>query len=200
MKRSQAFPSRFLAQSDVATPIVATIANVTQEDLTGDRGLETKAVMTFTDPRLKALVVNNINWTTCEAAFGEDSDAWHGQQIEIYADPSIMFGRDRVGGIRVRIPSAPRPAARPQFFPPRTAAPKPAAPTARQFTIDDKHKFIVEGYKTAKTEQKVYELAEAAGRQDFAPHHTEEQSDAYHEALQRLGIEVNVPADNDIPF
>lgn len=35
------------------------------------------------------------------AAWGDDATAWVGRRAELFGDPSIMFGRDRVGGIRV---------------------------------------------------------------------------------------------------
>jgi hypothetical protein len=33
--------------------------------------------------------------------FGEDDDAWIGKRITIYGDPSIQFGGEQVGGIRI---------------------------------------------------------------------------------------------------
>lgn len=35
------------------------------------------------------------------AAWGDDATAWVGRRAELYGDPTITFGRDRVGGIRV---------------------------------------------------------------------------------------------------
>jgi hypothetical protein len=35
------------------------------------------------------------------AAWGDDATKWVGRRAELYGDPSITFGRDRVGGIRV---------------------------------------------------------------------------------------------------
>ena len=35
------------------------------------------------------------------AAWGDDATEWVGRRAELYGDPTIMFGRDRVGGIRV---------------------------------------------------------------------------------------------------
>lgn len=35
------------------------------------------------------------------AAWGDDATQWVGRRAELYGDPSITFGRDRVGGIRV---------------------------------------------------------------------------------------------------
>jgi hypothetical protein len=35
------------------------------------------------------------------AAWGDDATEWVGRRAMLYGDPTIMFGRDRVGGIRV---------------------------------------------------------------------------------------------------
>lgn len=35
------------------------------------------------------------------AAWGDDATEWVGRRAELYGDPTISFGKDRVGGIRV---------------------------------------------------------------------------------------------------
>lgn len=126
MKRSDAFPAKYLSKDDVPSPITAVIADVAVEDVNGDHGKERKPVMTFADS-VKPLIVNNVNWETLENAYGEDSDDWRGKPVEIYVDPSVMFGGRRVGGVRVRIPAKPaphvaqRPAAPPQAVSPLAA-------------------------------------------------------------------------------
>lgn len=35
------------------------------------------------------------------AAWGDDATQWPGRRAELYGDPNIMFGREKVGGIRV---------------------------------------------------------------------------------------------------
>jgi hypothetical protein len=35
------------------------------------------------------------------AAWGDDAAAWVGRRAELYGDPEVTFGRDKVGGIRV---------------------------------------------------------------------------------------------------
>lgn len=105
MKRNEAFPSNYLAQGDVPSPIQATIGEVHPVTFKSDDGDEKKVAMAFTDQRLKPMVLNNVNWMTCEEAYGEDSDSWKGKRVEIYVDPNVMFGKKRVGGLRLRIPS-----------------------------------------------------------------------------------------------
>lgn len=34
--------------------------------------------------------------------WGKETQAWAGRKVELYCDPDVMFGNDRVGGIRIR--------------------------------------------------------------------------------------------------
>lgn len=215
MKRSDAFPPNYLGQDDVPTPILATIAGVHTETMI-DRdtgGMRDKPVMTFAEQTIKPLIINNINWTICEQAYGDDSDAWIGKTVELFVDPNIMFGKRRTGGLRLRVPTGrptsplPRngngttpPATRPQFFPPKPAAPNGAAPPKAEPTIDEKHKLVLDAFAAAKTEARVKELAKRAAQLSFAPHHVEEQSDAYHDALGRIAAKQPALVHDDIQF
>lgn len=102
MKKHDAFPSPFVSKEDVATPLRLTIASVAMEELTNGDEKETKPVMSFRENGSKKMVLNNTNWILLEESFGDESDNWIGQKIELYLDPSIMFGGKRVGGVRVR--------------------------------------------------------------------------------------------------
>ncbi|WP_051485542.1 hypothetical protein [Nocardioides sp. J54] len=35
------------------------------------------------------------------AAWGDDASTWIGRHVELYGDPDVTFGREKVGGIRV---------------------------------------------------------------------------------------------------
>lgn len=105
MKRGEAFPSRWLAQGDLSSPVIATIDAVRNETIPGDNEDADKPVLYFKNDQLKKMILNSANWTTLESAFGDESDNWSGKQIEVYVDPSIMFGKKRVGGVRIRVPS-----------------------------------------------------------------------------------------------
>jgi len=106
----KAFQSNFLSKDDC--PTTATINKVDFEMVGGeDTGKERKVVIHSTDfPMLpdnthKMFILNKSNWINIEDAYGPDTDTWIGQRIELYVDPSIMYGGKRVGGVRVRIPS-----------------------------------------------------------------------------------------------
>lgn len=36
------------------------------------------------------------------ACWGDDATVWHGRQVELFGDPSIRFGKEAVGGIRIK--------------------------------------------------------------------------------------------------
>jgi hypothetical protein len=103
MTRNQAFPSNYLSKEDVLTPLIVTIDHVTQEELDGDAGKKLKAILHFIG-EIKPWVIPNCSWMEIEVAYGPESDDWHGKQIELFCDPSVMFGNKRVGGIRCRMP------------------------------------------------------------------------------------------------
>lgn len=104
MKLNDLYPSNFLKKEDVATPVVATIKLVDQEEVNNEGGKELKPVMHFT-ALLKPMILNRGNGETIAALYGDDTDNWVGKPIEIYADPSVMFAGKRIGGVRVRAPS-----------------------------------------------------------------------------------------------
>lgn len=105
MKMNEMFPKNFLAKEDIVQPTTATIRSVTQEEVAGDGGKELKAVIHF-NGNLKQMILNRGNAQTLCDLYGDDSTAWHGRQIEIYVDPSVMFAGKRVGGLRLRPPGA----------------------------------------------------------------------------------------------
>jgi hypothetical protein len=103
MKRSEAFPSRFISKDDVATPLQVTIESVEHDTVKDDNGDKIVTVMSFVES--KPMIINNTNWMTIEDVWGDVSDNWIGKVIELYHDPSVMFGGKKVGGVRVRIPN-----------------------------------------------------------------------------------------------
>lgn len=39
---------------------------------------------------------------TLIACWGDNAEVWQGRQVELFGDPSIRFGKDAVGGIRIK--------------------------------------------------------------------------------------------------
>lgn len=106
MKISEMYPSKYLSKDDFAAgPQVMTIRTVVREEIKADNGKELKNVVYFTNSE-KPLILNRGNAEVLVMAYGDDSTAWHGRQIELYVDPNILFAGKRVGGLRLRMPSS----------------------------------------------------------------------------------------------
>ena len=98
------YPGRFLKGTQLAVPRVIRITSIDAQDLeTEDGGVEPKAVLRYTSATGPGEVVwCKTNAILTAAVLGtEDHTAWGGHLITIYHDPSVMFGRERVGGVRV---------------------------------------------------------------------------------------------------
>lgn len=55
----------------------------------------------------KRLLLNKSNSKIVVAAYGDDTDAWIGKELEVWYDPSVMMKGETVGGIRVGVPAPP---------------------------------------------------------------------------------------------
>lgn len=96
----------FLGQWDVADEdLVLTIKGVAQEDLVQPSSNKTKkkVCLTFNETD-KKMVLNATNRDTIakELKLGYDHTKWLGHRIQLYKDPKIRFGREEVGGLRIR--------------------------------------------------------------------------------------------------
>lgn len=104
MKKSEAFPSRFLSAADLGgKPITVTIRSTTRETLKNREGKESeKTVLHFAGAK-KGLALNLTNWDAVAQICGEDSDDWSGGKITLYPD-RVQMGGKMVDAIRVRPP------------------------------------------------------------------------------------------------
>ena len=105
----KAFQSNYISKDDC--PLTAAIDSVGFATISGDDDTKERKVVIHSSsfPQLadgnhKSFILNKSNWINIEDAYGPDTDTWIGQRIELYVDPSIMYGGKRVGGVRVRIP------------------------------------------------------------------------------------------------
>ena len=106
LRRADVFPSRYLGKDDLEHPVRVTIADVRMETIKGDHGDDDKPILLFNNGE-KPMILNSTNWDALEAGYGPDTDQWIGKPAELYIDPGVMYAGRRVGGVRVRIPSAP---------------------------------------------------------------------------------------------
>ena len=110
MKRSDAFPSKYIGKDDIGedpnAELILTIANVRFEAIKDNHGVEEdKPVMHFQERGSKPMILNSVNWQMIEKSYGPESDEWGGKRIALYVDPNIIFGGKVVGGVRVRPPA-----------------------------------------------------------------------------------------------
>lgn len=102
MKRSEIFPSKWLAQDDLGGhELTVRITGASLENVGTEDKPETKLALFFHGQE-KGYLCNPTNFDTIESIHGEDTDDWIGKNITLYVDPTIKFGVKRVGGIRIR--------------------------------------------------------------------------------------------------
>ncbi len=98
MKRGDIFPSKYLAASDVPDEgCVLTINHVEEEKM---RDGKPKPVIYF-DEAEKGMVCNVTNWKVLEQLYGDESDDWAGERIQLYVGETTFDG-DVVACIRVK--------------------------------------------------------------------------------------------------
>ena len=83
--------------------LVATIDYVAQEKVVGVGGKsEMEVVAHFSDGN-KPLILNKTNMKTIQKIYKTPYiEDWKGRKIQIYYDPTVKFGRETVGGLRIR--------------------------------------------------------------------------------------------------
>lgn len=101
MKIGAAFPSKYLKASDLNDrPFVLTMDKVKIEEV--GQKQEERPILYFLKAE-KGLVLNKTNSRVIEKLYGEETDAWEGNQIELYPT-MVEFGGEQVEAIRVRAP------------------------------------------------------------------------------------------------
>jgi hypothetical protein len=106
--------STFITRDDLAAgPKKFRIRDATREsfEARGTRPAGDRWVLTFSNDR-KFGLGTKANLRVCAQAFGKDAAKWPGRIVELFFKPDVEMGGKVVGGIRLRIPTAP-PAAPP---------------------------------------------------------------------------------------
>ena len=140
----QAVPSnsKYLGKDDVFEPMLVQIWQMTTDEVDGDAGaIEQRAVLHFHGD-VKPMILNQTNKELLKAITGATTAGGvKNHQIILYNDPTIMFGRKMVGGLRIRsAQQQPAPMAYPAATPTGSAmkftraktaplVPAPATPT-----------------------------------------------------------------------
>lgn len=100
--------SPYFGEQDFAAPdetITVTIESYAIENVTNNQGTKLKGVLHFSE-KVKPLILNSTNGSAISKLYGKETDGWIGKQITLYLDPNVRFAGKRVGGTRVRKPSA----------------------------------------------------------------------------------------------
>ena len=103
--------SPYFGEQDFETvdqQFLVTIRQVKMEEIKSDRGTEIKGVVHFEED-IKPLILNVTNGKTIAKLYGKQVEGWAGKQITLFFDPSVKFGRERVGGVRVSAPTRKKP-------------------------------------------------------------------------------------------
>lgn len=105
----------YLNESDFLHPetgevitVIGKIKSIKTEKVTNPSGKSDELPILHFD-KIKPLVLSaKVNFKNIESATGTAFvEDWIGKRIEIYYDPNVKFGRDKVGGVRVK-PVAPK--------------------------------------------------------------------------------------------
>lgn len=138
MRLDDMVESKYFKKEDVeAAPIVGIVQGFRKENLAMDgQPPQYKWLLEFTNLD-KAMVLGPTTIEQLKEALGADTQAeCIGQRVELFCDPSVMMRGKKVGGVRLRAPTA-RPARRPP--PPDGGgheAEEPPPLTARRSTVD----------------------------------------------------------------
>ena len=103
--------SKYLRKEDIGdegTELTVTIRTVKKENVAReDEDPQYKAAIYFHELP-KPMVANFTNLNRIADKYGEDTELWAGKPIKVFFDPDVMFGKERKGGLRVRVPSGRR--------------------------------------------------------------------------------------------
>jgi len=101
------FDHEYLGAWDVAgRDHTMEIARVAVAELTGDAGRKSKKPIVYFRDSDKGLALNKTNARTIAGLYGNDTRAWVGKRITLFAT-TTTFGRETVECIRIR-PELPR--------------------------------------------------------------------------------------------
>lgn len=84
--------------------MVLTVSGVAQEPVSDEKGkTELCMVIHWREPGAKPLICNKTNAKAIEKLVGSPYiEDWPGHRLQLYIDPNVRFGRERVGGVRIR--------------------------------------------------------------------------------------------------
>ena len=82
--------------------VTLTIKSVKRGKVTGRSAKSTSKAMISFEGAERPLAAGTAILSTIARLYSSDTRKWVGKQITIYADHDVMFGSEKVGGVRVR--------------------------------------------------------------------------------------------------
>lgn len=116
MKIGELYPSKYVKSDDIkGQRLQLQVGKVVMEDIADN---EIKPVMYF-NGKEKGMVLNKTNAMLCAHCWGDETDAWAGQWLDLFVEPKMFQGKV-VDGISVapKLPNS-------QSAPAQPAAPEP---------------------------------------------------------------------------
>lgn len=98
------FGGRFVSGPDFTTPKTLTIHHTgdeTIEDPDNKKPPQHRLVVYWAE-KAKPWVISKTDAQCVGAMFGDDMNGWAGKRVTLQFDTEVMFGRDKVGGVRVK--------------------------------------------------------------------------------------------------
>lgn len=99
------FFGNYLKSQDIKGETKVKIKEVKVESLGRGGDAKDKLVVYF-DGFEKGLALNKVNSEAiADVANSREIEKWKGVEVSLYVDPNVQFAGQRVGGIRVKVPS-----------------------------------------------------------------------------------------------
>ena len=114
MKVSEMYPSKYLKSEDVGSARITLQVGVVKLEQVEENG-PMKPCMYF-NGKEKGMVLNKTNALLCAHVWGDDSDQWPGQWLELFVEPKMFQGKV-VNGLSVA-PKLPNSGTQPLAPPP----------------------------------------------------------------------------------
>lgn len=109
MKASSVLGGNFIKSDDIkeSGPVRFTIEDVGVAEFDSRKrpGSKEKKLELTVDEG-KKVTLNSTSTRVLIGAYGDNTDKWAGKPVILYFDPDVMFGSKKVGGLRVKVPSA----------------------------------------------------------------------------------------------
>ncbi len=82
--------------------LIATIDYARKEEVISTNGKKELKVVAHLKNGMLPFVINKTNMKVLQKLYGRFIEDWHGRSIQIYFDPTVKFGREVTGGLRIR--------------------------------------------------------------------------------------------------